>query len=249
CCTHAIKNALRLKEENPGAQIFIIYRDMMTYGFRETSYELAREEGIIFIRYDPEEKPEVRVGKDGLEVTVRDTILKRKLLINTDVLALSPSIVPREGNENLAELLRVPLDRDGFFQEAHSKLRPVDFSVDGIFLCGLAHSPRFIKESILQAKATAARATMILSKRQLEAGDNIAHVNSRNCVGCGLCKEVCPYAAIDIDEERKIVIVNEILCHGCGACSAVCPSGAMQQNTFTNKQMLSMLDACLEGGN
>ena len=158
---------------------------------------------------------------------------------------LSAGIVPQE-NKSLAQLLKVPLNEDGFYTEAHVKLRPIDFSADGIYLCGLAHSPRFIEESILQAKATGARAATILSKKYLETIGNIARVVSRNCVGCQLCVEVCPYDAISYDEEKKIVVVNEILCQGCGACSVVCPSGTSQQNTFTKRQIVSMIDACLE---
>jgi heterodisulfide reductase subunit A len=153
--------------------------------------------------------------------------------------------VPQD-NRPLAQLLKVPLNQDEFYAEAHVKLRPIDFSADGIFLCGLAHSPRFIEESILQAKATGARAATILSKKYLETIGNIAKVISRNCAGCQLCIEACPYDAISYDEEKKIVIVNEILCQGCGACSVVCPSGTSQQNTFTKRQIVSMIDACLE---
>jgi heterodisulfide reductase subunit A len=160
-------------------------------------------------------------------------------------LVLSAGILPQD-NKPLAQLLKVPLNADEFYAEAHVKLRPIDFSADGIFLCGLAHSPRFIEESILQAKATSARAATILSKKYLETLGNIAKVISRNCAGCQLCVEACPYDAISYDEEKKIVIVNEILCQGCGACSVVCPSGTSQQNTFTKRQIVSMIDACLE---
>jgi len=160
---------------------------------------------------------------------------------------LSTGIIPQD-NPLLAQQLKIPLNEDRFYTEAHVKLRPVDFSADGIYLCGLAHSPRFIEESILQAKATGARAATILSKEHLETIGNIAHVTSRNCTGCQLCVEVCPYDALEFDEERRVVTVNEILCQGCGACSAVCPSGVSQQNTFTKKQIISMIDACLEGG-
>jgi len=247
CCTDALKNALRLKKENPDVQIFILYRDMRTYGFREGFYEKAREKGILFIRYDLEEKPEVGKGVDGIEVVVRDPILDEKLLINSDIVVLSPAIVPREGNHDLAKLLKVPLNKEGFFLEAHGKLRPVDFSIDGIYLCGLAHSPRSIEESISQAKAAGARAATILSKDRLEAKATIAHVRSRKCAGCRLCMEICPYDAIDFDEESKVVNINEIQCQGCGACSAICPGGVSQQNDFTKKQILSIIDACMEG--
>jgi len=149
-------------------------------------------------------------------------------------------------NRELAQKLKVPLNADGFYSEAHMKLRPVDFSADGIFLCGIAHSPRFLEETILQAKATGARAATILSREYLETKGNVARVSSRNCAGCQLCLQICPYDAIEFDEDRKVVKVNEILCQGCGACAAICPSGTSQQSSFTKKQIMSMIDACLK---
>jgi heterodisulfide reductase subunit A len=165
--------------------------------------------------------------------------------LNPDKLVLSAGIIPEE-NTSLAQQLKVPLNQDMFYAEAHVKLRPNDFSAEGIYLCGLAHSPRFIEESILQAKATAARTATILSKGYLETKGNIARIRNRNCVACKLCIEICPYDAISFDEEKQLAIVNEIICQGCGACATVCPSGTSQQNTFTKKQLLSMIDACLE---
>ena len=219
---------------------------MRTYGFRESFYEKAREKGIIFIRYALEEKPIVQKNKEELEVLVLERILDEKLLIHADFVVLSPAIVPREGSIELATQLKVPLNKEGFYQEAHTKFRPVDFSTDGIYLCGLAHSPRFIEETIVQAKAASARALTILSKEHMEAKENIARVSSRNCTGCKICIEVCPYDTLTFDEEKKIAVVNDILCQGCGTCTVVCPSGVSQQNKFTKRQILSMVDACLE---
>jgi len=177
-------------------------------------------------------------------VKTSDLILKRDVHLHPDKLILSAGIIPPD-NSILTQKLKVPLNEDRFYAEAHVKLRPVDFSADGIFLCGLAHSPRFLEESIIQAKATGARAATILSKSYLETKGNIAHITSRNCSGCKLCIDVCSYDAIEFDEERRVVKVNEILCQGCGSCATICPSGVSQQNTFTKKQVISMIDACL----
>lgn len=246
CCSEALKNALRFKEQNPDATVYVLYRDIRTYGFREdVLYQKARKKGILFIRFDEKDEPKVTIDDGKLQVNTKDPILQRELRLHPDKLILSTGVLP-QNNKPLAQLLKVPLNQDEFYAEAHVKLRPVDFSADGIFLCGLAHSPRFIEESIVQAKATSARAATILSKKYLETIGNIARVVSRNCAGCQLCIEACPYDAISYDEEKKIVVVNEILCQGCGACSVVCPSGTSQQNTFTKRQIISMIDACLE---
>lgn len=246
CCSEALKNALRFKELNPESAIYVLYRDIRTYGFREDMlYQKARRNGIIFIRYDTDDEPTVTLKDGKLFVKIKERILGRELHLHPDKLVLSTGIIPQD-NVPLAQQLKVPLNQDSFFSEAHVKLRPIDFSADGIYLCGLAHSPRFIEESILQAKATGARAATILSKQYLETKGNIARVISRNCAGCQLCVAICPYDAITFDEEKKIVSVNEILCQGCGACSTVCPSGTFQQNTFTKRQIVSMIDACLE---
>ncbi len=246
CCSEALKNALRFKEVNPDAAIYVLYRDIRTYGFREDLlYQKSRRNGILFMRYNEDDEPTVTIEEGKIVVKTKETILGRELHLHPDKLVLSTGIIPQD-NTPLAQQLKVPLNQDLFFAEAHVKLRPIDFSADGIFLCGLAHSPRFIEESVLQAKATGARAATILSKDFLETKGNIAKVISRNCAGCQLCVEICPYDAITFDEEKKIVIVNEILCQGCGSCSTVCPSGTFQQNTFTKRQIVSMIDACLE---
>ena len=246
CCSQALKNALRFKELNPDAAVYVLYRDIRTYGFREDLlYQKARKNGILFIRYNDDDEPKVTLEEGKPLVKTKEHILNRELHLHPDKLVLSIGIIPQD-NTPLAQQLKVPLNEDLFYSEAHVKLRPIDFSADGIFLCGLAHSPRFIEESILQAKATGARAATILSKKYLETKGNIARMISRNCAGCQLCVEICPYDAITFDEEKKVVVVNEILCQGCGSCSVVCPSGTFQQNTFTKRQIVSMIDACLE---
>ena len=246
CCSQTLKNALRLKEINPDVNVYVLYRDIRTYGFKEDLlYRKARSKGIIFIRFKEDDEPKVQINDREITVKTSDLILKRDLHLHPDKLILSSGIIPID-NTILTQKLKVPLNEDRFYAEAHVKLRPVDFSADGIYLCGLAHSPRFIEESILQAKATGARAATILSKSYLETKGNIAHITPRNCAGCKLCIDVCSYDAIEFDEENKIVKVNEILCQGCGSCTTICPSGVSQQNKFTKKQVISMIDACLE---
>ena len=245
CCSDAVKNALKIKKENPKANVFILYRDMRTYGFKESFYQEARDKGIIFIRYDKDKKPEVSREAEGLKVEILDPILKEKLLISADLLVLSAAIIPNEDNQNLAQLLKVPLTADGFYLEAHVKLRPVDFSTRGIFLAGMAHSPKSIQETISQAYAAAEKACTLICKDRVEAEAIIAKVNERWCQGCGICVSVCPYEAVSVDEETNLARVTEVLCQGCGSCAATCPSGAIQQEGFQRKQILSMVDAAI----
>ena len=245
CCSNALKNAVKLKKINPDVAVYILYRDIRSYGFREDKlYKKARNLGVLFFQFEKEREPKVTVKDGKIAVRTFERILGSEITFHPDKLILSTGIIPRE-NITLAQHLKVPLNAEGFYSEAHMKLRPVDFAVDGIFLCGLAHSPRFIEESILQAKATGARAATILSKEHLETKGNVSYNIARKCAGCRQCIAVCPYEAIDYDEERKVVVINEILCQGCGACTVACPSGASQQNSFTNKQILAMIDACL----
>ncbi len=245
CCSNAIKNAVRLKENNPDVSVYVLYRDIRTYGFKEDSlYRKARGKGVFFIKFDENEEPQVDLKKGKITVQTKDKILQRDMILNPDKLVLSVGVVPGE-NTALAQQLKVPLNSDGFYSEAHMKLRPVEFSADGIFLCGLAHSPRFMDEAIAQARAASSRAATILSKEYLETGGSVANIASRRCAGCKLCVNICPYDALDYDEEKRIVIVNEILCQGCGACAAICPSGTAQQNSFTKRQIMSMIDECI----
>jgi len=247
CCSEAVKNALKIKEINEKANVYILYRDMRTYGFKEEYYQKAREKGIIFIRYTPDKKPMVKKDSDKLLVTVHDMLLDEDLVIDTDILTLSAGIVPLEDNQRLSHLLKVPLNEEGFFMEAHMKLRPVDFATDGVFLAGMAHSPKFIDESISQACAAVSRACTILTKDYLELPGKVAEINEKHCVACGLCVEVCSYKAIElvtknVDGKEKIVAqVNEALCKGCGACAGACYSGAIQHKGFTDGQILTML--------
>nr|MDO8080068.1 CoB--CoM heterodisulfide reductase iron-sulfur subunit A family protein [Candidatus Freyarchaeota archaeon] len=248
CCTSAVKNALKIKELNPKAEVYILYRDMRTYGFREKYYQEAMRMGVVFIRYDNEHKPEV-TKNENLKVLVRDPILKKKILIEPDLLVLSAGISPNPDNKNLGQILKVPLGKEGFFMEAHMKLRPVDFATDGVFLCGLAQSPKFIDESISQACGAAARAITILSKGALEIEGAIAKVDEDLCAACKVCVSICESGAAQIVEKngKRVSNVIEALCKGCGLCSAACPSGAITIEHFTDKQILAQIRAILGG--
>ena len=243
CCTGAVKNALKLREINPHAAIHILYRDVRTYGLRELLYRDAREQGIVFCRYDKDDKPVVRIEDGQLLVDANDPILDRSLRFEPDLVVLSSGVMPNPGNKELSQMLKVPLDEDGFFLEAHVKLRPVDFATDGIFVCGLAHYPKDISEAIAQAKAAAGRAATVLSKSTLEAEGKVATVQTARCSGCGTCVEVCAYKAIELDPETGYALVNEALCKGCGVCTASCLTAAIDLKGFSNEQILAMLEA------
>ena len=249
CCNGAIKNALKLKEMKPEMNIYILYRDMRTYGFYEEYYQEARRKGIIFLHYDLADKPRVRQERKGgqllLRVEVKDKVLGDEVAIDADILALSVAMASSPEVRELAMLYKVPVNEDGFFLEAHVKLRPVDFATDGVFVCGLAHAPKNIEESIAQAKAAASRATIVLVKDAIVGEGIVASVNEELCSGCGVCQVMCPYGAIAVDSEKGVSVVNEALCKGCGTCCAACPSGAVQQRGFTRDEISAMLSAAL----
>jgi heterodisulfide reductase subunit A len=251
CCNEAVKNALKLKEMKPEMNIYVLYRDVRTYGFYEEYYEEARRKGIVFLHYDPEDKPRVRQERKGsqllLRVQVKDKVLGEDIAIDADILVLSVAMVSSPDVRELAMLYKVPVNQDGFFLEAHVKLRPVDFATDGVFVCGLAHAPKSIEESIAQAKAAASRATTILVKDAIIGEGIVASVDEALCSGCGVCEVLCPYGAIAVNREKGVSAVNEALCKGCGTCCAACPSGAVQQRGFTRKEISAMLDAALAG--
>ncbi len=245
CCTESVKNALRIKALNPRANVVILYRDMRTYGFKEALYRDARAAGVMFVRFDPETKPVVSQRDGRLHVTVYDPVLQRRLGIDADILALSAGVVPGETNHALGQLLKVPLNEDGFFLEAHMKLRPVDFTTRGVFMAGMAHSPRRIPETVTQAQAAAARACSILSHKELSTDAVVAEVNPRWCVGCGVCEEVCQYEAARVNPATGKSEVTAVLCQGCGACAAACPAEAIKLKGFEARNVLSMIDAAL----
>jgi heterodisulfide reductase subunit A len=241
CCCQALKNALKLKEQNPAVELTILYREVMSYGFMEEYYTAARERGIIFTRYELESKPEVSDEAGKLKVKVPDTVLGGVLELNPDLVVLSTAIVPND-NSVLARIIDVELTEDGFFKEAEVKFRPVDMLRDGIFICGLAHSPRGIDETIAQAQAAACRASLILSKSRLASGRSVSEVNETWCSGCELCISACPYGARVKDEEKGVAHVIEALCQACGACVSICPNKAAKLRGFTDKQVLAVLD-------
>ncbi len=245
CCSKSVRIALELKKANPDVAIYVLYRDIRTYGFLEQYYLEAREAGVLFIQYDPDHKPVVeaveRDGRERIRVTVTDRTLNEEFAIDADVLGLATAIIPRPENRELAGLFKVPLNEDGFFMEAHIKLRPVDFPSEGVFVCGLAHSPKLISESIIQAQAAASRASVILSRDSIEAGGTISVINGNKCSGCGMCVDLCPFGAIDYNVEEHRAVVNEALCKGCGVCASSCRCGAVDIRGFTDNSIHSMI--------
>lgn len=251
CCAHAVKNALKIKEINPRAEVYILYRDIRTYGFKEQYYEEARDKGVIFLRYDKDEPPLVERRNGRLAVRVKEQFLRKEIEIPADHVALSLGMRPVENCVEIAKMLKVPLNEDGFFLEAHVKLRPVDFATEGIFVAGTCHAPKFISETIAQAQAAAGRAAQILSQKKYKSTAVIAASNPDKCSGCGVCVAVCSYSAIELKKdvvdgaERIYSNINESLCKGCGCCVAACPSSAIEQRGFTTPQLEAMLSAAL----
>ena len=245
CCSKSIKSALETKKKYPDASVFSIFKDIRTYGFKERYYQEAGEKGIVFIRRDDDHKPVVTATESGLEVFVHDAVLDRDLLLRPDIVVLSSAVVPNEDNKKLAKLLKVPIGKDGYFLEAHVKLRPLDFATDGIFLCGLAHSPRLLDESISMASAAAARAITILSKPEIEAEGIISVVDQEKCLGCGDCEDVCEFGAPVVTEVEPGVfksMINEVLCKGCGACIASCCNGSITCRHYQKEQIMRMVE-------
>ncbi len=246
CCSESVKNALKIKELNPQAKVYVLYRDMRTYGLKEDYYREAREKGVIFIRYTKDKKPEVKEVDGKIEVSVMDDVLLEKLTLRPDLVALGVATIAQQENKSLAQLLKVPLNADGFFLEAHVKLRPVEFATEGIFVCGLAHCPKFIDESITQANAAVSRASTILSKDEIEAEGTISSVTPELCSACGMCESLCAYKAIEVKviNERtgqKAAVVTAAMCKGCGACAANCRSSALDLKGFTNNQLFAVI--------
>jgi len=246
CCTRAVVNALAIKERDPDACVYVLYREMRTYGFREDAYREAREKGVVFLRYDLEHKPRVTAGDGGLHVQVTDLLTGQEVTLPADLLVLGNGIAPND-NRALAESLGVELDANGFFREEHPKMRPLDLARRGVFVCGLAHSPRAVDETIVMAEGAAMRAASLLAPGRAEARRTVAQVNTRLCSACGLCVETCPYGARVLEPGDPYAEVIETVCQGCGVCVAVCPNGASQQVGFAMVEVYDMLDAVTGG--
>ncbi len=247
CCGQALKNSLRLKQLQPDLGILVFYRDMRAYGFMEDDYRAAREQGVIFIRYTPERPPQVNTGKgksSPLGVTGFDPLLGEEITVNADLVVLSVGIVP-ENTRDLALMLKVPVTADNFYLEAHVKLRPVDLPVDGVFTCGLAHSPQSMAESIAQAQAAAGRACQPLARGYIAPEPIVSSVDQEKCIGCGACQTFCPYKAIEIfkvDNKKKARTITAS-CKGCGVCSARCPTMAIDMGRFTLDSIMAQIGA------
>ena len=245
CCQSAIKNALHIKKLNPDAEIYILYRDIRTYGILEDYYTEARKQGVLFFRYDPEDPPTVESSDEGVMVTFNDPLLGRRLRVSADLLALSAGMVA-EDTEELASIVKLARTAEGHFMEAHVKLRPVDMATEGVFVCGTAHSPKLLHESISQAFAAASRATTFLSQPHLTLSAVTAHVEADLCASCLICVRSCPYQVPRINEDG-VSEIDMALCHGCGVCAAECPAKAIELNWYEDVQIMSKVDALLEG--
>ncbi len=247
CCGQAIKNALKIKEVSPETEVYVLYKDMRAYGFKEDYYREAAMKGVLFINYDDERKPQVLNEEGRLAVIFWEPVLGQEVEVEPDTVVLSAATIPNPDNKHLAGMLKVPLTKEGSFLEAHMKLRPVDFATEGVFLCGMAHSPKYIDESISQACAAAARATTILSKDKLEMEGIVANVSEDLCSGCRICEYLCPYGAVELKEKegKPIAHVIEALCKGCGACGTACPTKAITMGHFTTQEILAQVEAAL----
>jgi heterodisulfide reductase subunit A len=251
CCSHAVKNALKLKEKNPQMDIYILFRDVRTYGYLEDYYREASNREVKFLRYEPDDKPQVEAieqgGKRLIRVTATDFMLGMKVIIDADYLTLSAAVIPPEANKEIAQQFKVAIGPDGFFKEAHVKLRPVDFAADGVFLCGIAHYPKHIPEVINQAYGAAGRVITLLSHDIVTVSGSVCEVDESKCIGCGACISACTYGAIEFRETKqgKKAIVNPVLCKGDGLCNSKCPTGAISLKHFTDEELESQIDAAL----
>lgn len=252
CCTHSVQSAMALKKENPERNVYVLYRDIRTYAQREALYRQARKIGVIFINYELHGKPKVTEKGTEIVVEVWDHVLHKPLCIKADMVILATAIRPKEDAAELGKLYKVPVDSHGFFQEAHAKLKPVDFSTDGMFVAGLAHYPKPVEESVAQALAASARAATLLSKTQVSLDAIKATVVEECCDGCALCVDVCPYNAITLVERAaadgeagKVIRVNKAQCKGCGLCQGTCPKRGVLVAGFSMKQISAQIQAAL----
>jgi len=246
CCTQAVKNALKLKELDPEVEVYVLYREVRTYGFRERYYDAARDAGVVFLRYELEGeggtgKPRVEADAERLRVSLVEPVMGQGLELNADLLVLSVGVEADQG-EGLAELLGVALDGDGFFEEEHAKMKPLDLCRGGIYAAGLAQGPRSLEETVAQAGGVAMRAAGYLQRGELEVRSTSVWVNERLCSFCGLCVEACPYEARVMDYDVRVAVVDYGLCQGCGVCAMVCPNKATLQKSLEHRQLMAAID-------
>ncbi|MDE3090225.1 MAG: CoB--CoM heterodisulfide reductase iron-sulfur subunit A family protein, partial [Chloroflexota bacterium] len=252
CCGQAIKNSLKIKELSPETEVYVLYRDVRAYGFAEAYYRKARQAGVIFLRFEDDKKPVVSNGDGRLHVTVNDAMLGQEITLEPDLLVLSAATIPHPDADQLAQKLKVPLNQDRFFMEAHMKLNPVDFATEGIFLCGMAHYPKTaLAETVSQACAVAGRAATILSKQVIGLEPVISHINPDRCDGCAYCVDPCPFKAISLvqyqsnGDIKKRAQIDESACKGCGTCQATCPKDAVYVSHFKLAQLRAMVMAAV----
>jgi heterodisulfide reductase subunit A len=248
CCTQAVKNALKLKELRPELNVYVLYREVRTYGFREAYYQAARDAGVVFLRYELPEKPQVKANADYVHVNLIEPVTGQPLELSADLLVLSVGIDAEVSNRlegGLAETLGVELNGDGFFLEEHAKMKPLDLGKGGIYVAGLAHSPRFLEETIAQAQGAAIRVAAFLAPEVLADRPTSVWVNERLCSFCELCVEACPFEARVMNYDTRIADVDYALCQGCGVCAMVCPNKATLQKTFEHKQLMAAIDMAL----
>ncbi|MCL4425326.1 MAG: FAD-dependent oxidoreductase, partial [Firmicutes bacterium] len=245
CCTQAVKNALTLKRANPAAEVYVLYRDIRTYGLLEKFYKEAREEGVLFLRYDEGQKPRVTRNGEGLSVEVIDQTIGQPVSLGVDAVVLAAAAEPPSGIKDLASTLKIPLNEDGFFMETHAKLGPMDFPSQGIYMAGAAHSPKFLAEAVYQAQGAVARAMNVLSQKNLTVGGVVAVVEEDKCAACLTCVRVCPFSVPFINE-RRVAEINPVQCHGCGSCAAECPAQAIQLQNYKDTQVLAKIRGLFE---
>jgi len=243
CCTAATKNSLKLKELDPDINVFVLYRDMRTFGLKEVSYREARQQGVRFLRFFLREKPEVSEVGGRLAVKVLDQNLRCEVNLEPDLVVLSAAIRPNPGSKQVADVFKLPTDQDGFLAEAHVKLRPVDFANAGVFLCGLAHMPKFADEAIAQAKAAASRACTVLAQEQMYVGGTVASVDGSKCAICLTCVRTCPFNVPRADEQEGVITIDPAACQGCGNCATACPRGAITVGHNRDDQFIAKICA------
>jgi heterodisulfide reductase subunit A-like polyferredoxin len=244
CCSKSISLAIECKKNNPAANVFVLYRDIRTYGFLEDIYQEARAKGVIFVRYHEDQKPQVTQNDRGICVTAKDHILGDDLVINADAVGLAAAILPPEDNASLSQMFKLPLNADGFFLEAHMKLRPVDFASEGVFMAGIAHGPKNMEENIAQAKAAAGRAATILSKNNLASLGLVATVQPEKCAACLTCVRLCPFNVPRINV--NVAEIEPVLCQGCGTCAGECPNKAITLQGYSDRMYVNMMTGLFE---